>query len=50
MRVCSLRREDALEKGTATHSNMLAWEIPRTEEPSGLQSTCCQDLDMNEAI
>ena len=30
--------EDPLEKGTATHSSILAWEIPWTEEPGGLQS------------
>ena len=30
--------EDPLEKGMATHSNILAWKIPRTEEPGGLQS------------
>ena len=30
--------EDPLEKGTATHSSTLAWEIPWTEEPGGLQS------------
>ena len=29
--------EDPLEKEMATHSGILAWEIPRTEEPSGLQ-------------
>ena len=34
----SLGREDSLEKGTATHSSTLAWKIPRTEEPGGLQS------------
>ena len=34
----SLGREDPLEKEMATHSNILAWEIPRTEEPDGLQS------------
>ena len=33
-----LGREDPLEKGMATHSSVLAWEIPRTEEPGGLQS------------
>jgi len=33
-----LGREDPLEKGTATHSSILAWEIPWTEEPGGLQS------------
>ena len=30
-----LRQEDPLEKGMATHSSILAWEIPRTEEPGG---------------
>ena len=30
--------EDPLEKEMATHSSILAWEIPKTEEPSGLQS------------
>ena len=34
--VQSLGREDALEKGMATHSNILAWRIPRTEEPREL--------------
>ena len=36
--VRSLGWEDPLEKGMATHSNILAWRIPRTEEPGGLQS------------
>ena len=31
-------QEDPLEKEIATHSSILAWEIPWTEEPSGLQS------------
>ena len=35
-RVPSLGWEDPLEKGMATHSNILAWEIPWTEEPDGL--------------
>ena len=35
--VRSLGREDALEKGMATHSSILAWRIPRTEAPGGLQ-------------
>ena len=30
-------QEDSLEEGMATHSNILAWEIPWTEEPGGLQ-------------
>ena len=34
----SLGREDSLEEGVATHSSVLAWRIPWTEEPSGLQS------------
>ena len=37
-RVQSLGQEDPLEKGMATHSSILAWEIPSTEEPGGLQS------------
>ena len=36
--VWSLGWEDPLEKGMATHSSILAWEIPWTEEPGGLQS------------
>ena len=36
--VRSLGQEDALEKGMATHSSILAWRIPWTEEPGGLQS------------
>ena len=36
--VQSLGQEDALEKETATHSSILAWEIPWTEEPGGLGS------------
>ena len=34
----SLGREDPLEKEMATHSSILAWEIPRTEEPGRQQS------------
>ena len=36
--VQALGREDPLEKGMVTHSNILAWRIPWTEEPGGLQS------------
>ena len=36
--VQSLGREDPLEKGMATHSSILAWRIPWTKEPGGLQS------------
>ena len=35
--VQSLVWEDTLEKGMATHSSILAWKVPRTEEPCGLQ-------------
>ena len=35
-RVQCLGREDALEKELATHSGILAWRIPKTEEPGGL--------------
>ena len=37
-RVRSLDQEDPLEKGMATHSSILAWKIPWTEEPGRLQS------------
>ena len=37
-RVQSLGWEDPLEKGMETHSSILTWEIPWTEEPGGLQS------------
>ena len=36
--VRSLGREDTLEKGMAAHSSILAWRIPWTKEPGGLQS------------
>ena len=36
--VWSLGQEDLLEKGMATHFSILAWRIPSTEEPGGLQS------------
>ena len=36
--------EDPLEKGTATHSSILAWRIPWTEEPGGLQSMGSQTV------
>ena len=41
-KIQSLGREDPLEKETATHSSLLAWRIPWTEEPGGLQSTGSQ--------
>ena len=36
--VQSLGQEDPLEEGMATHSSILVWRIPRTEEPNGLYS------------
>ena len=44
--VWSLGQEDPLEKEMATHSSILAWEIPQTEKPSGLQSMVSQESDM----
>ena len=43
--VGSLGWEDPLEKEMATHSTALAWEIPWTEEPGGLQSMGSQESD-----
>ena len=42
--VQSLGQEDPLEKTIATHSSILAWRIPWTEEPGGLQSMGSQRL------
>ena len=46
-RVRSLSWEDPLEKGMATHSSTLAWRIPWTEEPGGLQSMGSQRVGYN---
>ena len=43
-RVQSLDWEDPLEKGMTTHSSILTWEIPWTEEPGGLQSMGSQGV------
>ena len=43
--VLSLGREDPLEKGTATHSSILVWRIPWTEEPGRLQSMGSQRVE-----
>ena len=43
--VRSLGREDPLEEEMATHSSILAWKIPMTEEPSRLQSMGLKELD-----
>ena len=44
-KVRSLSQEDPLAKEMAAHSSILAWEIPWTEEPGGLQSMGSQQLD-----
>ena len=44
--VQSLGEEDSLEKGIPIHSSILAWEIPWTEKPGGLQSTWSKESDM----
>ena len=46
--VQSLGREDPLEKEMATHSSTIAWEIPWTEEPGGLQCTGRRESDTTE--
>ena len=48
--VLSLGWEDPLEKEMATHSSILAWKIPWTEEPARLQSRGCKELDMTERL
>ena len=47
--VRSLDQEESLEKGLATHSSVLAWKIPWTEEPGGLQSMGLQSVGHNLA-
>ena len=49
-RVRSLGREDPLEKGMATYSSILAWRIPWTEEPGGLQSMELQESDTTDRL
>ena len=44
--VRSLGREDPLEEEMTTHSRILAWRIPWTEEPGGLQSMGSQRVDL----
>ena len=45
MQIQSLGWEDPLEECIATHSSILAWRVPWTEEPGGLQSMGSQELD-----
>ena len=49
VQVWSLGQEDPLEKEMASHSTILAWKIPWSEEPGGLQSTGSQRVRHNEA-
>jgi len=44
MQVRYLAQEDLLERGKATHSSILVWKIPSTEEPGGLQSKGSQRI------
>ena len=46
--VSSLGREDSLEEELAPHSSMLAWRIPWTEEPGGLESMGYKELNITE--
>ena len=48
--VQSLGQEDSLKEEMATHSSILAWTIPWTEEPGGLQSLGHKELDMTEGL
>ena len=50
MQFQSLGQEDPLEKDTAIHSSILAWEIPWTEETGGLQSTGSQRVRYDLAM
>ena len=45
----TLGQEDSLEKGMTTHSSILAWRIPWTEEPGGLKSMGSQRVRCNRA-
>ena len=45
IKIQSLGWEDPLEKGMATHSSILAWRLPWTEEPGRLQSTGSQRVE-----
>ena len=46
--VRSLGQENLLDKGIATHSRVLSWKIPWTEEPGGLQLLSHTELDTTE--
>ena len=48
--VWSLNWEDPLEEGMATHSSILAWKVPWTEEPGGYSPWGCTELAMTERL
>ena len=48
--VQSLGQEDPLENGMTTYSSIVAWRIPWTEEPGGLQSMGCKESDTTEQL
>ena len=48
--VQSLDQEDPLKKGIITHSSILAWRTPWTEEPGGLQAMGGKQLDTTEGL
>ena len=49
-RLQSLGWEDPLEKAMATHSSILAWKIPWTEEPGRLGPWGCKELDTTQVL
>ena len=48
IQVLSLGRENPLEEGMVTHSSILAWRIPQTDEPAGLQSMGSQRVRQDQ--
>ena len=50
IQVRSLGQEDPLWEEMATHCSILAWEIPRTEEPGGLSPRSCKESDVTEQL
>ena len=48
--VISLGQEDPLEKEMATHTSILAWEIPRKKGLAGYNPWSCKELDMTERL
>ena len=50
MRIQPLGQKEPLEEGAETHSSILAWEIPQTEEPGGLQSMWFEESDTTKQL